>query len=287
MSKKLLLADLALYNGEYIAVLSIIILSTFVFMPSLEIIKGNRTLLAVLVDPEKIDSENFEVLKNLLSQDLADTILIGGSTTKKMDIDPLIQDIKKRTKSPIVLFPGHQNQLSSKADAILLPSLLSGESFNYAFGKHIQSAQLLDPVKDKIVTTGYILLDGNVNSSAAKVTKTTPISTNNIELILNTCIAAEIIGFKSIYLEAGSGAVHPLGANIIKTIKKNINIPLIVGGGIDTIEKLSIALSGSPDLIVIGNALESNPNLLIEFAQCVRSQTELELLTSSTNTTTA
>lgn len=270
-----------------IAVLSIIILSTFAPMPSLEIIKGNRTLLAVLVDPEKIHSENFEILKTLLSQDLADTILIGGSTDKKMDIDPLIQELKRSTKSPIVLFPGHQNQLSHKADAILLPSLLSGGSFNYAFGKHIQSAQLLDPIKDKIVTTGYILLDGSINSSTAKVTKTTPISTHNIDLIIDTCKAAEIIGFKSIYLEAGSGAIHPLGANIIKVIKEEISIPLIVGGGINTLEKLSITLSGRPDLIVIGNALEENPNLLVEFAQCIRTNHEYELSTTSTKSTTA
>ena len=219
-----------------------------------------RKLLAVLIDPDKF---NPEVVK-IADKTKVDFIFLGGSEVKTEDFNKSVKLIKKITKIPTVIFPGNENQISSRCDALLLLSLVSGLNPEYLFGKQIKAAKTLKKSGLEIISTAYLMIDGGRSSSASKVTNTTPIHPENIELIVSTSIASELLGFNMLYLEAGSGARVPLSSKTIKSVKKEIKIPLICGGGIDTAQKCKAYWTSGGDVVVVGNAIENNPALINE-----------------------
>lgn len=218
----------------------------------------NKKLLAVLIDPEKIDILNISSFFKKVHQSIATHIFVGGSTDKNKRTEQVVIAIKKATKLPVILFPGDVNQITNKADAILFLSLLSGRNPEYLIEQQIKSVSFLKNSNIEIIPTGYILIDGQKETAVQKVSNTKPISQNNIELILNTALAGEYSGKKLMYLEAGSGAAVPADAIIIESLKANLTTPLIVGGGIKTKKQLEIAFSAGADLVVIGTAFEND-----------------------------
>ena len=183
---------------------------------------------------------------------------------KANSIGKTIKSIKSITQIPVIIFPGDFSQLSNLADAILIPSLLSGRNTEYLIGKHVKAASKLKASKLTTIPIGYILVGGGNNSTTQKITKTKPLITT--KEIVNTAIAGELLGKSLIYLEAGSGAKKTVLINSIIAVKKQISIPLIVGGGIDSVVKAKKILNSNPDYIVVGNALEKTPNLLVELS---------------------
>ena len=224
--------------------------------------KGEK-LFAVLIDPENVDINTIPLFVSSLNKSLATHIFVGGSTVEPEATDRLVIEIKKYTNLPVVLFPGDTNQLSDNADAILLLSLLSGRNPDYIIGKHIQAAQKLIESKLEIIPTGYLLIESGNETAVERVTKTKPLSRQNIQLIVDTAIAGELLGMKSIYLEAGSGAITPVSSKIISAVKEKISIPLIVGGGIKNKQQLFDAYSAGANIVVIGNAFEI-PNTFLD-----------------------
>jgi len=220
--------------------------------------KQTHTQLIILIDPDKYNSE----LIKIADKTKVSYIFVGGSVLKKNNCEKIIKSIKSITKIPVIIFPGDFSQLSKYADGILIPSVLSGRNPEYLIGKHVKAASKIKASKLSAIPIGYILIDGASKSATQKITKTQPLI--NKKEIIETAIAGELIGKKLIYLEAGSGAKKTLTSSIIKEVKKNISIPLIVGGGIDSVLKAKKSLLANPDYIVIGNALERNPNLLID-----------------------
>ncbi len=220
--------------------------------------KQTHTKLILLIDPDKY---NLELIKMADNNKVA-YIFVGGSILKQNTFEKTIKSIKEITKIPVIIFPGDETQISKHADGILMLSLLSGRNAEYLIGKHVKAASKIKASKINVIPTGYILIDGANKSSTQKITKTKPLT--NKKEIIETAIAGELLGKKLIYLEAGSGAKKTLNASIIKDVKKNISIPLIVGGGIDSVLKVKNILLTNPDYLVIGNALEKNPDLLIE-----------------------
>jgi putative glycerol-1-phosphate prenyltransferase len=220
--------------------------------------KEGKKLLAVLIDPEKIDLENIASFFEKVHQSIATHIFIGGSTDKNNDTENVVSAIKKTTHLPVILFPGDVSQITHKADGILFLSLISGRNPEYLIEQQIKAAPILKNTNLEILPTGYILIDGQKETATQKVSNTKPIPQNNIELILNTALAGEFSGKKLIYLEAGSGATVPVGANIISLVKNNLRIPLIVGGGIRSKQQLEAAFSAGADLVVIGTAFEND-----------------------------
>lgn len=220
--------------------------------------KQTHTKLIILIDPDKFNPE----LIKLADENKVAYIFVGGSILKKNTFEKTIKSIKKITKIPVIIFPGDETQISKHADGILMLSLLSGRNAEYLIGKHVKAATKIKASNLKVFPTGYILIDGANKSSTQKITKTTPLTRK--KEIIETAIAGELLGKKMIYLEAGSGAKKTLNTSIIKDVKKNISIPLIIGGGINSVLKVKNTLRSNPDYLVIGNALEKNPNLLIE-----------------------
>ena len=220
--------------------------------------KKNSAQLAVLIDPDKFNPE----LIKLANSCNVHYFFVGGSSLTNGNIEMVLTYIKKHSKIPVIIFPGDEKQLSAKADAVLFLSLLSGRNPDYLIGKQVLAAPLFKKKKLECIPTAYILIGGNKKSTTQRVTKTKPLNEKNISLIVNTAIAGELLGFKTIYLEAGSGAKTNINSKIIKQVKKNINIPLLIGGGIDTPQKAAQAIKSGADIVVVGNALEKDIYLI-------------------------
>ena len=220
-------------------------------------LKGKK-LLAVLLDPDKLDlSQVSETVINI-NQSKVDFIFVGGSTVKNGITDRFVKELKKITKIPLVLFPGDYSQITKNADAVLFLSLLSGRNPEYLIEQQIKSVPLLKNSNLEIIPTGYILVDGGVETAVQRVSKTQPISQRDIDEIVQTACAGMYLGNKLIYLEAGSGAKDSVKPEIVRAVKENINIPLIVGGGIRTNKQLEEIYYNGADLIVVGTAFEEN-----------------------------
>lgn len=220
--------------------------------------------MAVLIDPEKIEIQNIPAFFEKVHQSITTHIFVGGSTDKCNQTENVVTEIKKRTHLPVILFPGDVSQITQKADGILFLSLISGRNPEYLIEQQIKAVPFLKQSKLEILPTGYILIDGNTATATQKVSNTKPISQANLELILNTALAGEFSGKKLIYLEAGSGARVPVDENIITLLKKELDIPLIVGGGIRSKQQLENALNAGADLVVIGTAFENDTTFFEE-----------------------
>lgn len=223
--------------------------------------KAGKKLLAVLLDPDKVNLEDIATAIAKIESAKAAYIFVGGSTVALGITEICVQEIKKHTQIPVVLFPGDYSQLTARADAALFLSLVSGNNPEYLIQQHIKSVPFFLKNKLESIATAYVLINGGTHTATQKVSNTEALSQNDVSLITHTCIAAEMQGKKAIYLEAGSGAKIPVAEKIIKSVAKKCFVPLIVGGGIRTKEALENAYKNGADIVVIGTAFEENPDV--------------------------
>ncbi|NJX15335.1 geranylgeranylglyceryl/heptaprenylglyceryl phosphate synthase [Tamlana crocina] len=220
--------------------------------------KKREKLLAVLIDPDKFAFSNTKSFVEKVNQSVATHVFVGGSTVAEHITEILVAEIKKHTQLPVVLFPGDVTQITDKADALLFLSLISGRNPEYLIGKHVESVSKLRKTQLEIIPTGYILVQNGKETAVQRITGTEPMPRNNIQNIVDTAVAGQFLGMKLIYLEAGSGALHPITSEIIQSVKRELNIPLIVGGGIRKKNQLDVAYKAGADLVVIGTAFEED-----------------------------
>jgi putative glycerol-1-phosphate prenyltransferase len=218
---------------------------------------------ALLLDPDKTKGESLTRILKIASETRTDYILAGGSLTF-IGIDKLILSVKERCNIPVILFPGNLLQLTHEADAILLLSLISGRNPELLIGNHVLAAPYLTDIKEKLISTGYILINCGSKTSVEYMSQTEAIPSDKTDIVVATALAGEMIGMKLIYLEAGSGAEKPVPANIIKAVRENISIPIAVGGGLKTQKEIEETFSAGADLIILGNGVEKNSKLLID-----------------------
>ena len=226
-------------------------------------LKGEK-LLAVLIDPDKAKPDSLSGMIRKIDLSVATHIFVGGSTVKEKATDLVVMEIKKHTTLPVVLFPGDVTQITDNADAILFLSLISGRNADYLIEKHVQSVSKLKDSKLEVIPTGYILIESGNTTAVEHVSRTKPMFREPIQKIVDTAKAGEFLGMKLIYLEAGSGGKEPFSETIIKLVKQELQIPLIVGGGIRTKKQLENAYQSGADLIVIGTAFEENDSFFEE-----------------------
>ncbi|TDW49649.1 putative glycerol-1-phosphate prenyltransferase [Flavobacterium sp. 270] len=217
-----------------------------------------RKLLAILLDPDKIVWENLEHLLLKINQSPATHIFVGGSIVEADILDELLIELKQKTNLPVVIFPGDPSQISPQADAILFLSLLSGRNPDYLIEYQVQAAPILKKTDLEIISTGYILIESGNETAVARVSKTQPLDREDFDLALATAQAGEMLGNKLVYLEAGSGAKKAVPLEMIALISQNIQIPIIVGGGIVDLHGIESAHKAGADLVVIGTAFENN-----------------------------
>lgn len=216
--------------------------------------KGKKSL-ALLLDPDEYDSDS---LKHLFSAnfDHVSYIFVGGSLLKNEETGKLINEIKKITGKPIILFPGNSNHLSPEADAVLFLSLLSGRNPEYLIGQQVISAPLIKKFNIEALPTAYMLVDGGKATTVQYVSNTFPLPNDKPDIAACTALAGKYMGFQLLYLDAGSGAKYPIPSAIIKAVKKETGLPLIVGGGIREYAQMESAFDAGADIVVIGNAIQ-------------------------------
>ena len=218
---------------------------------------SGRPHLAVLIDPDKFEAGTASIFFQSLPS-YVNSIFVGGSIVERSKTEEVVICIKQFTLLPIILFPGDHSQICEKADALLFLSLISGRNPEYLIEQQVKSAAQLKNSKLEIIPTGYILIDGGTECAVQRVSKTLPLSQNDIETIVDTAYAGELSGKKLIYLEAGSGAKNQVALEIISRVKEIISIPLIVGGGIRSITQVNDAYKAGADIVVVGTAFENN-----------------------------
>ncbi|MEJ2003995.1 MAG: geranylgeranylglyceryl/heptaprenylglyceryl phosphate synthase [Cyclobacteriaceae bacterium] len=231
---------------------------------------NGRKALAVLIDPDKVENPaELGSLLRMASECYIEFIFVGGSHLMRNNLTDVIEEIKLSTDIPVVLFPGSTMQIDKNADAILFLSLISGRNPELLIGQHVVAAPILKNSGLEVLPTGYMLISNERNSSVAYMSNTSPIPTDKHSVAASTAMAGEMLGLKAIYMDAGSGASEVIPPRMISAVRKNINIPLIVGGGINTIEKARKALDSGADVLVIGNAIEKNPDLMIGVSELI------------------
>lgn len=224
--------------------------------------QNGKKLLAILLDPDKLAQNAISQTIEKINHQNVDFIFVGGSTVAANQTEVCVREIKKLTNIPIVLFPGDSSQLTNAADSVLFLSLLSGTNPEYLINQQLKSVSFLKSSALEIIPTGYILIDGGIETAVQKVSNTLPISQKDIVLIKNTALAAQYLGKDLVYLEAGSGAIEAVDPVVIKSVTETLDIPLIVGGGIRTQQQLDNAYKNGADLVVIGTAFEENNEFL-------------------------
>jgi phosphoglycerol geranylgeranyltransferase len=226
----------------------------------------SRKRIALLVDPDGYDTDGLNELIGYINMNPPDLLLVGGSLLFN-PIEITITALKLGTSLPVFLFPGNAFQLSDRADGILFLSLISGRNPEFLIGSHVLAAPQLHRAGIEVIPTGYMLIENGKSTSVEYMSNTRPIPGNKPDIAVATAMAGEMLGLKSIYLEAGSGAANPVAPAMIKAIRKHISLPLMVGGGIRTTEKALEVFDAGADMIVIGNALEKEPGLIKEFCE--------------------
>jgi putative glycerol-1-phosphate prenyltransferase len=220
---------------------------------------SNKNLLAILIDPEKFEL-SYAFAKAYLQKLPSKTthLLLGGSTDPKNTIKKAAQLLKELTSLPLILFPGSHMQITNAADGILFLSLVSGRNPEYLIGQQVAAAPILKKTSLEVIPTGYILIDGGLESAVAQVSETQAMPQDNIPEIINTALAAQFLGKKCIYLEAGSGAKTPVSTKIIEAVKNAVSIPIIVGGGIHSQKRVQAAYDAGAKMVVVGTAFEED-----------------------------
>lgn len=226
---------------------------------------------AVLIDPDKVTSESIMQYAALGVAAKVDYFFVGGSLVVSHNLDECIQLLKENCEIPVVLFPGSATQVSKYADALLYLSLISGRNPELLIGQHVVSAPLIKKSGLEIMPTGYMVIDAGAPTTVSYISNAAPIPSDKNEIAMCTAMAGEMLGMKLIYMDAGSGAKNPITESMITAVSNSIDVPLIIGGGITTAEKAYLNCNAGADVIVVGNAIEKELELLQELSDAVHS----------------
>jgi phosphoglycerol geranylgeranyltransferase len=233
--------------------------------------RTRRKSFALLIDPDKVDRVILESLVELAVNARVDYLFVGGSLVVSDHLDLVVQQIKALCKIPIILFPGTPSQVSIYADGLLYLSLISGRNPELLIGQHVISAPAVRKSGLEIMSTGYMVIDGGAPTTVSYISNALPIPADKNEIALCTAMAGEMLGMKLIYMDAGSGARRPISTEMIERVSASIDIPLLIGGGIQNPEKVYLNAKAGADLIVVGNAIEKDASLLAEMTAAIHS----------------
>jgi len=233
--------------------------------------KNGEKGFALLVDPDKYDSKKLDLLIRSALDAHVDYFLVGGSLLSEDNFQKTILQLKIQSKIPVVIFPGSTIQIDRNADALLYLSLISGRNPDLLIGKHVESSLLIRKAHLEAISTGYMLIDSGQLTSVNYMSHTLPIPFDKNEIAVATALAGQLLGMQLIYLEAGSGALNPISTTMIEAVSNSLSIPLIVGGGIKTPEKAIDNITAGADIIVIGNAIEKDPSIIMDMSAAIHS----------------
>lgn len=231
--------------------------------------KRGEKQLAVLLDPEKLSLQSLPRTADAINEGDIRLVLVGGSGYQH-NIDEFIVRLRQLVAAEVVLFPGNLMQFSKEADALLFLSLMNSNDSDWLVGQHIRIAREIKSSGIEVIPMGYILVDGGRESAVERVTHALPLREENE--IVAVAVAAELLGKCLVYLEAGSGALQPVKESVIRSVRESVAVPLIVGGGIHSVEEMNAAFRAGADIVVIGNYFEQHPEEIVRFGKSIRCQ---------------
>lgn len=230
----------------------------------------HRKLFALLIDPDRVRLDKLDETIQVLESATVDLLLVGGSLILDDQLDHCVRHLRRRTQLPVVLFPGSACQITSEADALLLLSLISGRNPELLIGQHVVAAPYLRASGLEILATGYMLIDGGKLTTATYMSQAAPIPADKPDIAVCTAMAGEMLGLRMLYLDTGSGAMHPVYPETIRQVRAATQVPLLVGGGLRTPGQVTQQLAAGADMVVVGSAIERDPNLLINMTAAVQ-----------------
>ena len=225
----------------------------------------------VLLDPDNYAIEKVSGHVQQMADCGVDGILVGGSLLFDSQFDGFVKTVRQSTDLPVIIFPGSSRQISPHASAILFLSLISGRNSNYLIGEQVIAAPIIRMLNLEAISTGYVLVESGKTTTVEYLSGTRPIPRDKPEIAVAHALAAQYLGMKLLYFEAGSGAQFSVPAEMIQAVTQEVEIPLIVGGGIRKPEEAFEKVQAGAAFVVTGNVLErtKDPAQVQAFADAV------------------
>ncbi len=221
-----------------------------------------------LIDPDKQSADEAGFLAKTVEDAGSTAIMVGGSTiASSRQVDETVLAIKNQSSLPVILFPSGAEHLSRYADGIFFMSLLNSRDVDYVIREHVKGAFFVRDTGIQPLSMGYLIVEPGM--TVGKVGKVDPVKRNDIETAVGFALAAKYLGMKFFYLEAGSGAPRPVPNKMISAVKKNVDLPLLVGGGIRDAKTAREKVEAGADIIITGTALERNKKNLKEYLKAI------------------
>ena len=226
-----------------------------------------------LLDPDKQKPEVAGFLAKTAEDAGSSAIMVGGSTiTSQKQVDETVRTIKKYSKLPTILFPSSAKSLSKYADAVFFMSLLNSRNLDYVIREHVKGAPFVKHTGIEPISMGYVIVEPGM--TVGKVGEADLVPRDDIETAVGYALATQYLGMQFFYLEAGSGANFPVSNEMINAVKRNIDIPLIIGGGIRNVETAREKAKAGADIVITGTTLEKEKNLNQALSEIVRTVEE-------------
>ena len=235
----------------------------------IKIIKRKGAAYVVLIDPDRPLEDTIIDRVELANASNVDALFIGGSLMMDSKSAERVNTIKSISKIPVILFPGGASQLSPHYDAILFLSFISGRNPHYLIGEQVVAAPVIKDLCIEAISTGYILVDGGARSAVEIISGTQSIPMEKIDVIVSHALAGQYLGMRFIYLESGSGASKSVEIPLIQRVSDEVDVPLIVGGGINSPRKARKIVSAGASIVVTGSVIEEEPQKMKEFADAI------------------
>lgn len=236
-------------------------------------LENQKANFLLLLDPDRIDHDDLVKIVGTASVNGVDGFLIGSSLITTSKYQEFVRTVKNLAQDvPVILFPGNTMQISDKADAILFMSLISGRNPEYLIHQQMLAAPIIKKADIESISTAYMLIESGKMTAVEYISDTRPIPRDKPEITVAHAMAAELIGYKWIYLEGGSGAKHSVPNEMIRAVRDHVSLPIIVGGGIRDPETALEKVKAGASFIVCGNFFEDNKydfNLLEEMANAI------------------
>lgn len=246
-------------------------MKTKIYHYLLDVVKNKEAGYFVLIDPDQKNHSNIEDVVQAANESEVDALLVGGSLMMDSKNHDRVAQIKKIAEMPVIFFPGGVTQLNGYYDAMFFMSILSGRNPHYLIGEQAIAAPIVKDIGMETIPMGYLLLDGGTTTTVEFMSSTKPIPMDRPDITVAHALAAQYLGMKIVYLEAGSGAKIPVSVETIEAVRSQIEIPIIVGGGIKTPQDAEERVKAGASFIVTGTVTETSGNLSVmkEFSEAI------------------
>ncbi|RKX29532.1 MAG: geranylgeranylglyceryl/heptaprenylglyceryl phosphate synthase [Candidatus Zixiibacteriota bacterium] len=228
----------------------------FVFTHLIEAKENRGGGFLLLIDPDKTSSNSYLALAEAAEDCGVDAILVGTSFMLSASFGESVKAIKEATSLPVIIFPGSFAQLTPAADAVLFTSLISGRNPEYLIGEQVRGAPLVKRFGLEPIPTAYMLIESGSNTSVHYISGTMPIPREKDDIACAHAMAAQYLGMRLCYLEAGSGATNPVPISMVNKVASCVDIPLLVGGGLRSPEDCAARIDAGASFVVVGNIME-------------------------------